>query len=125
MHNVPDQKERIGPPKADILSAMVHEHCNEVDSELPWTTGNYGINTTSKWELLFVLNDTFAQLTGERRQVLCALQEELDAWHKDADKLKELNSKMEGPKHGPVETRDADHPRADNRRTTWLAGLQR
>ncbi|CAK0788615.1 unnamed protein product, partial [Prorocentrum cordatum] len=46
----------IGSPSARVLEAMVHEHCEEKDSSKEFTTGNYGVTTTSKAEWLFVAN---------------------------------------------------------------------
>jgi len=43
----------IGSPSARVLEAIIHEHCEEKDSSIEFTTGNYGATATSKTEWLF------------------------------------------------------------------------
>ena len=38
----------IGPPNPDLVKAMRGEHCERTDSREPFTTTNYGIETTSR-----------------------------------------------------------------------------
>ena len=46
----------VGSPSPHVLSAMEQEHCKEVDSRTPFTTGNYGVRTTCEIEWRFVDN---------------------------------------------------------------------
>ena len=39
---------QIGPPLPDVDAAMEAEHLRECDVDAGFTTGNYGITTTSK-----------------------------------------------------------------------------
>merc|ERR1712129_54694 len=45
----------IGSPNAKVFEAMEEEHCYSRDSNMEWTTGNYGITTTPKVEWGFVV----------------------------------------------------------------------
>ena len=38
----------IGPPNPDLVKGMHGEHCERTDSKVPFTTSNYGIETTSR-----------------------------------------------------------------------------
>ena len=38
----------IGPPNPDLHKGMRGEHCERTDSKVPFTTSNYGIETTSR-----------------------------------------------------------------------------
>jgi hypothetical protein len=44
----------VGAPRNNVLDAMVGDHTKRADSKLPFTTGNYGITTTSDIEWRFV-----------------------------------------------------------------------
>ena len=40
----------IGDPRPNVEPAMRDEHCNDADADVPFTTGNYQMETTSKIE---------------------------------------------------------------------------
>ena len=40
----------VGPASPNLQTAMRMEHCSSADSQDPFTTGNYGIRTTSEVE---------------------------------------------------------------------------
>jgi hypothetical protein len=40
----------VGLPEQKVYDAMAKEHCQSVDSDFEWTTGNYGITSTPKIE---------------------------------------------------------------------------
>ena len=46
----------IGPPSPQLSEAMAREHCASVDSVAQFTTGNYGVTTTSEREYWFVVD---------------------------------------------------------------------
>lgn len=46
----------IGPPNPNLLVAMEREHCDSSDSQLAFSTPNYGVTTTSEIEWWFVFN---------------------------------------------------------------------
>jgi len=46
--------ELIGSPDPNLLEAMANEHCACADSKVNYTTGNYGITTTSEIEWAYV-----------------------------------------------------------------------
>jgi hypothetical protein len=48
----------IGPPNPDLVKGMHGEHCERTDSKVPFTTSNYGIETTSHAEYLIVVDPT-------------------------------------------------------------------
>ena len=89
---------------------------------MEWTTGNYGITTTSSKELLLVLQDVFDQLNGDA-STLKATDQELKEWHKDAERLEGLTSNLARPKQWPAETTNTGHPRSVQRQAMWLQGL--
>ena len=45
----------IGPPNPDLVKAMRGEHCERTDSREPFTTTNYGIETTSRASMVKVI----------------------------------------------------------------------
>ena len=73
----------VGPPGegASVLEAIRTEHCSRADSRTRFTTGNYGITTTSEVEFWFVYDPS--------APILATLG--LDCW--------------------PAETRGGEHPR--------------
>ena len=40
-------------PSPQVMEAMRYEHCAEADSQIPFTTPNYSVLTTSETEWLF------------------------------------------------------------------------
>ncbi|CAK0805338.1 unnamed protein product [Prorocentrum cordatum] len=119
---------RIGPPNSDVIKGMVYDHCENVDSKSEWTTGNYGITTTSRNEFLLVLQDVFDQLKDTCS--LGATNEEVDEWGQQFEKLKEEVEKLEEPVHlgvdpplqWPDETKNTGNPRS-TKRAEILRGL--
>ena len=105
---------------------MFDEHCcNEVDSMRKWTTGNYGITTTSRIEFVLVVQDLQDQLR-DGCDLTAAEPKELEEWRTQAVRLEHLISGLPdaGPRQQwPAETINAGHPRATHRTTTWLKGL--
>ena len=57
----------IGPPHPSLLDAMTSEHCAAADSQLLFTTPNYGVETTSEVEWLFVTEPHMDTLERLRR----------------------------------------------------------
>lgn len=51
-------EKRIGAPSPKVLETMEDEHTRRVDADTTFTTGNYGIETTSKIEWAFVVEPT-------------------------------------------------------------------
>lgn len=47
-------EKKVGPPNADVMAEMADEHTKKVDSNVEFTTGNYGLKTTSAKEWRFV-----------------------------------------------------------------------
>ena len=45
----------VGTPSAKVVNAVYHEHFEEPDSATTFVTGNYGISTTSRTELEYVV----------------------------------------------------------------------
>ena len=52
---------RIGEPQAAVFETMRSEHQKRVDSLAEFTTGNYGVTTTSALEWLFVVEPSEVQ----------------------------------------------------------------
>ena len=44
----------IGPPNPDLVKGIRGEHCERTDSREPFSTGNYGIETTSRASMVRV-----------------------------------------------------------------------
>ena len=44
----------IGSPQPKLMREITREHCSSADSQVPWTTDNYGVTTTSETEWWFV-----------------------------------------------------------------------
>lgn len=44
----------IGPPNPDLVKGIRGEHCERTDSRVPFTTSNYGIETTSRASMVRV-----------------------------------------------------------------------
>ena len=107
---------RIGAPKPNILDAMVREHCHGPDAERPWTTGNYGITTTSKKEFLLVAHEVVDK-------VLTNTDKYPEAWHAVANELSKLGEELGWPTEWPQDTTNADHPRAAERSQDFLDTL--
>ena len=55
----------VGAPRNNMLDAMVADHTKRADSRLPFTTGNYGITTTSNIEWRFVYEPDQSQAEQE------------------------------------------------------------
>eukprot|EP00445_Apocalathium_hangoei_P041850 CAMPEP_0203973722 /NCGR_PEP_ID=MMETSP0359-20131031/99736_1 /ASSEMBLY_ACC=CAM_ASM_000338 /TAXON_ID=268821 /ORGANISM="Scrippsiella Hangoei, Strain SHTV-5" /LENGTH=963 /DNA_ID=CAMNT_0050911887 /DNA_START=80 /DNA_END=2970 /DNA_ORIENTATION=- len=47
-------ESQVGSPSPNFIAAMHQEHCEATDSDKDFTTGNYGVTTTSRTEFAFV-----------------------------------------------------------------------
>ena len=56
----------LGPPSPQLEQAMKREHCASADSKEFFTSGNYGVTTTSQieWYFVFDPNDGLSKLHG-------------------------------------------------------------
>jgi len=108
---------RIGSPSPRVLEQMADEHCNEVDSEIPWTTGNYGITTTSKLEFLLVAWEIIDELHSERAD---SYPQE---WRDAVAKLARMKDSKK-PEKWPSETKNTTHPCSDCRTMHFMQALK-
>lgn len=51
-------EDLIGDPNPRVFQTMKREHTREKDSQIKWTTGNYGVTTTPEIEWHFVAGDS-------------------------------------------------------------------
>lgn len=64
---MPCPASAAGPPHLNFLPAMEQEHCGRGDSQLPFTTSNYGLTTCPADEFRAVLAVDAAVSAGPRR----------------------------------------------------------
>jgi len=67
---------RIGEPQAAVMETMRAEHQKRTESTVAFTTGNYGVTTTSSAEWLFVLEPTDGGLRRAGREAWASEAEE-------------------------------------------------
>lgn len=57
----------LGPPSPQLATAVMREHCSAADSDVEFTTANYGVTTTSRVEFFFVVDpENGLELTGRK-----------------------------------------------------------
>eukprot|EP00962_Isochrysis_galbana_P010777 scaffold2996_cov132-Isochrysis_galbana.AAC.1 len=91
----------VGAPAPKVREAMQDEHTNRVDSDTPFVTGNYGIDTTSKQEWCFVVmlwpketlwpKEADGKIENDRRRKPIPLSEFKDELKNKNKQLKRLN----------------------------------
>lgn len=94
---------RIGSPSPNILDGMINDHCLQVDSDKPWTTGNYGITTTAKTEFWLVAGEIIEEI----KECTVVFPEE---WLQLGRALEAHPSNIRPS--WPPETKNTMHPRA-------------